>query len=109
MFIRGTLVRVSKVNRFKQSPHERIQQLRICLAVHSYIYYELCDNLVSDARWQAWAQELIEMHIKHPEYTDDYDKYFDDWDGTTGFHLCKIPGLYSSAMKIMRKGYEQSK
>lgn len=101
--------RVSKVGRFEQTPHERLQQLRICLAVHSYIYYELCDNLVSDARWQSWAQELIEMQAKHPEYTDAYDEYFEDWDGTTGFHLCKIPGLHSSAMRLLRSGHEKNK
>lgn len=87
---------------YKQTTYERIQQLRICLAVHSYIYYELCDTLVNDHRWQAWADELTEMQAKYPEYTDAYDKYFDDWDGSTGFHLCKIPGLHQSALRIMR-------
>ncbi len=87
----------------------RIRMLRICLAVHSYIYYELGVSLVSDQRWQEWADELTEMHTKHPEYTDAHDEYFDDWDGTTGYHLCKIPGLHSSAMKIMGSKHEQSK
>ena len=87
----------------------RIRMLRICLAVHSYIYYELCDSLVSDHQWQAWAEELKEMHTKHPEYTDKYDEYFDDWDGTTGYHLCEIPGLRSSAMRLVRYDCEQNK
>ena len=96
-----TMGRVSKCGWYAPSTC-RIRQLRICLAVHSYIYYELADSLVSDHTWQAWAQELIEMQAKHPEYTDAYDEYFHDWDGTTGFHLCQIPGLHSSAMKLMR-------
>ena len=94
--------RVSKKARYVQTPHEKIQQLRICLAVHSYIYYELCDSVVTDHVWQEWAQELILMHKQYPEYTDSYDEYWVDWDGTTGFHLCKIPGLYSTAMKLLR-------
>ena len=100
--------RVSKLKAYVQTDHERLQQLRICLAVHSYIYYELCDNLVSDARWQAWAQELIVAQAVHPEYTDDYDEYCKDWDGTTGFQLCKIPGLHSSAMKLKRSFHGKS-
>lgn len=103
---------MSRVSKFKPAdwyaPHTcRIRQLRICLAVHSYIYYELCDNVVSDHTWQGWAQELIEMHNKHPEYTDAYDEYFVDWDGTTGFHLCQIPGLYSTAVRLIRSNHEQ--
>ena len=100
--------RVSKVEGWYAPSTCRIRQLRICLAVHSYIYYELCDNLVSDDTWQAWAQELVEMHAKYPAYTDAYDEYFNDWDGTTGFHLCKIPGLYSSAQRLLRSSHEQS-
>ena len=98
---------MSRDSRYHQTPHERIQQLRICLAVHSYIYYELCDNLVSDDQWQRWAQELVEMQATYPDYTDDYDEYFDDWDGSTGFHLCEIPGLHNSAMRLMRYHHEQ--
>ena len=102
------MARVSKTGWY--SPVScRIRQLRICLAVHSYIYYELCDNLVSDNKWQAWAEELKEMQAKHPEYTDAYDKYYKDWDGTTGFHLCQIPGLHQSAMRIVRYAHEQNK
>ena len=99
--------RISK--KVGQTDHERIQQLRICLAVHSYIYYEMADNLVTDYKWQAWADELVVMQAAHPEYTDEYDSWWDDWDGTTGFHLCKIPGLAVSAARLLRSEHEQIK
>lgn len=85
----------------KQTPHERILQLRIIVALHSYIYYEMCDSSVSDHTWQSWANELAELQRNYPEYTDDYDKWFIDWDGTTGFLLCDIPGLHESALRFL--------
>lgn len=85
-----------------QTPHERIQQLRIILAVHSYIYYELCDSLVSDHKWQQWANELRDMQKMYPEYTDAYASWYSDWNGSTGYHLCSIKGLHGLAMQLLR-------
>ena len=86
-----------------------MQQLRMCVAIHSYIYYQLNDNLVSDHNWQAWADELTVLQAAYPEYTDAYDKYFVDWDGTTGFHLCEIPGLHDIATGLLRYDHEKDK
>ena len=84
-----------------QSKHPLILRRRIQLAVHSYIYYQLNDNLVSDSTWQAWANELMDLQAFNPDYTDDYDQWFEDWDGTTGFHLCQILGLHTLATNLL--------
>ncbi len=85
----------------EQSLEERVKQLRICLALHSYIYYELAGNVVDDKQWDLWASELKVLQRRYGERTSqpEYDKWFKDWDGTTGYELCSIPGLRESAQK----------
>jgi hypothetical protein len=73
---------------------ELITQLRICLAHHSYIYYILGHSVITDGLWDMWAKELKDLQDVHgDEFHPKYDKWFKDWDGTTGFLLCDIPGL----------------
>lgn len=68
---------------------EIIKQRRAQMLVHSCIYYELNDNIVSDHLWQKWADELQELQEKHPEHKNIgfYDSHFQDWTGATGNHL----------------------
>jgi NAD-dependent DNA ligase len=68
---------------------EIIKQRRAQMLVHSCIYYELNDNIVSDHLWQKWADELQELQEKYPEHKNIgfYDNYFQDWTGATGNHL----------------------
>ena len=84
-----------------KATHELIGRRRRQLAVHSYIYYELNDNLISDHTWQQWANELMDLQAFNPDYTDDYDQWFENWDGTTGFHLCQILGLHTLAARLL--------
>lgn len=59
------------------------------MLVHSYIYYELGESLVSDAKWQQWANELVQLQKDNPIAADKviYAQDFKDFDGTTGYHL----------------------
>lgn len=72
-----------------QTLEERIKQRRAQMLVHSCIYYELNDNIVSDHQWQRWADELEALQKEHPDRCNIkfYDHYFKDWDGATGNHL----------------------
>lgn len=81
--------------------------------LHSYIYYELNDSLVSDDLWQAWAQELVSLQAEHPAPIDFFDDLFTNWDGTTGYHLTKNGWVKQKASYLMwhnpyveRKPYE---
>ena len=67
----------------------KIKQRRAQMLIHSCIYYELNDNIVSDHKWQAWADELEELQKKYPDCCklNFYDDNFKDWDGATGAHL----------------------
>lgn len=68
---------------------ERIQELRLEMVVHSYIYYELNDNIISDAEWSQRAKELVRLQQAHPDIVEQviYADAFKDFDGSTGFSL----------------------
>lgn len=81
-----------------------IRQRRAQMLVHSCIYYEMNDNIVSDDLWQAWADELEDLQKNHPEHTKIgfFDEVFLDWDGSTGSHLPhRHPWVYQKASYIL--------
>lgn len=67
----------------------KIRQRRAQMLIHSCIYYELNDNIVSDHRWQSWADELEVLQRDNPNCCniDFFDREFLNWDGATGNHL----------------------
>ena len=73
----------------KRTIKEIIKQRRAQMLVHSCIYYELNDNIVSDHQWQAWADELQKLQEDHPDEMKIgfFDWEFRNWDGATGNHL----------------------
>lgn len=68
---------------------ERIRQRRRQMLVHSYIYYELNDSIISDATWSKWAKELAQLQKDYPEESKRVEEYeqFQDWDGSSGAFL----------------------
>lgn len=69
---------------------ERIDFLQRYIIVHSYIYYELDRNIISDKQYDAKAKELVKLKNDYPELwkTSMYYKQFrDDYNGATGFTL----------------------
>ena len=78
-----------------REPHEIIRQRRHQMLVHSYLYYKKDAPVISDDKWQQWANELTDLQTRYPEATklDFYDEVFADWDGSTGMHLPSDPWL----------------
>lgn len=72
---------------------ELIKRRRAQMFVHSYLYYNLNHNTISDAQFDSWAIELVQLQNIYPCNLGFFDKYFEDWDGSTGFHL-EIPRTY---------------
>lgn len=66
-----------------------INRRRRQLLVHSYIYYELNNNLISDSQWSEWAVELVELQKQYPHESEmaDYHKDFIGFDASTGYNL----------------------
>lgn len=68
---------------------ELIQQRRLQLLVHSCIYYELNNNIVSDKQWDDWARELVTLQKHYPNIAKEvmWHDAFEDWDASTGAFL----------------------
>lgn len=68
---------------------ELIQQRRLQILVHSCIYYNLDKNLVSDATWDKWARELVQLQVDYPKIAEKviWAEAFEGFDGSTGFDL----------------------
>ena len=68
---------------------ELILRRRMQMLVHSYIYYHLDANLISDKQFDAWGKELVRLQADYPDIAKqvDYADAFADWDASTGFHL----------------------
>lgn len=97
---------------FEQDPQPQVDQdivdlikrRRLQLIVHSCIYYRLNDNIISDATYDKWTLELVDLLEKYPgAYSDQYDEYFENWKGETGFHFPHgDPDVLSKAQYLIR-------
>jgi len=85
-----------------QTLSEKIRQRRIQMLVHSYIYYHMDDNVVSDDKWQQWADELVELQ-KRKQIIGFYDKAFIDWTGASGAFLPFDPWVKERAKNLLTK------
>ena len=68
---------------------ELITRRRRQVLVHSIIYYELDDCIISDHQWQDWADELAKLQQQYPDIAFDcpWAEEFEDFDGSSGFNL----------------------
>ena len=86
---------------------EKIQRRRYQMLVHSYIYYELNENLISDSQWSSWAMELVELQSKYPHIAEKviYAKDFANWDGSSGAFLTykNKPNIVVSAQFLLNR------
>lgn len=88
---------------------EKIKQRRSQMLIHSCIYYEMDDNLVSDDTWQKWADELVELQ-KQCHDIGFYDREFAGWDGSTGSHLPhRDTWVYGKALQLIRQNEGKKK
>lgn len=72
------------------SMQERVNYLQRFIIVHSYIYYELNNNVISDREYDAKAKELVKYKNDYPELWRSsmyYKQFGDDYNGSTGFTL----------------------
>lgn len=60
------------------------------MIVHSYIYYELNDCVISDHIYDIKAKQLVKYKNEYPEtwkHSEYYKQFGDAYDGCTGFTL----------------------
>lgn len=69
---------------------DRIDFLQRYIIVHSYIYYELNDNYISDKEYDAKSKELTRYKNEYPDEWEKsmyYQQFGDEYNGSTGFTL----------------------
>ena len=76
------------------------------ILVHSYIYYELNQNLIPDFLWTKWAFELAELRDQHLDIFAEsvYAWAFVDFNGSTGYDLYSAytrPEIMSRAIYLV--------
>lgn len=74
----------------KLSTQEYIDFLQRFIILHSYIYYELNSNVISDKQYDEKSKELVKYKNEYPELWKSsmyYKQFGDDYNGATGFTL----------------------
>jgi NAD-dependent DNA ligase len=81
-----------------------IKRRRLQILVHSCIYYEFGSNIITDSQFDAWCRELVELLRKNPKlYSDRFDRYFENWDGVSGFDFPhRDPWIWSKAESLLQ-------
>jgi len=68
----------------------KIDRLQRIIILHSYIYYHLDDNVLTDFEYDSKAHRLAAYKQEYPELWKSskyYEQFGDDYDGSTGFGL----------------------
>lgn len=85
------------------STQDYIDFLQRFIIVHSYIYYELDSNYLSDRQYDEKAKELVRYKNEYPDLWRNsmyYKQFGDDYNGATGFTL--YHALDKRQQKIIR-------
>lgn len=88
------------MSKFKElTPQGKVDFAARYIIVHSIIYYELNESVISDKKFDKKAAVLVKLLNKYPEEVknSEYYRAIYDFDGSTGFHL------YSRLKKSQRK------
>lgn len=72
-------------------PIYKMELLQRWILVHSYIYYELNDSIVSDEMYDSNCKQLYDLMKQNKSKLKEtrYCKQFRGFDGSTGFDLIK--------------------
>jgi len=82
-----------------------ILRLRKVVLINSCIYYHLNSSVISDDKWQYFAEQLIVMQERMPNDCEIgyFDEEFENFDGTTGHHLpLRHPDVLAAAELILK-------
>lgn len=97
---------IEQPKKLVRSVGEVIRQRRAQILIHSCIYYELNESIISDHQWQAYAFELALLQAQNPDQCalGFFDKAFEDWTGGHGgSHLpIRVPWVMQKAHALLR-------
>lgn len=93
----------------------RMSYLQRRVIVHSILYYEMGENVISDSQFDTLSKQLVEMAAENKEEAKQTDYYYcmKDFDGSTGFDLWhrlneqdkeKLELIAYGVLRMYRKG-----
>lgn len=88
-----------------ESVVELIRRRRLQILVHSCIYYEYNESLVTDEQWKNWAMELeaLQRDYRRESELAPWHDAFREFDHSTGFNLpTRDPWVMGTARWILR-------
>ena len=74
------------------------------ILVHSFLYYQLNESIISDHTFDLWSKELAELIKKHPEEfkASVYADAFEDFDGSSGYDLpYGYPEIQNTGLRLL--------
>lgn len=69
---------------------DKINHLQRLIVLHSYIYYELDQNVISDHEYNELGRKLVGYKKEYPELWKSsmyYEQFGDEYDGSTGYDI----------------------
>jgi len=75
------------------------------LLVHSFLYYQLNENIISDHIFDLWSKELAKAIIDHPETFKQsvYAEGFKNFDGSSGYDLpFHLPEIQNAGYRLLK-------
>ena len=72
-----------------------INRLERIILVHSYIYEEKNNNIISDSDWDFFAKELVRMFERYPSEATQ-SVYYDGFKGWTGDSASDLRWIYAN-------------
>lgn len=91
---------------------EWVNQRQRQILVHSFLYYQLNENIISDHTFDRWSKELAEWMRENPETAKMTAYYtgFKTFDGSSGYDLpYSLPEIQSAGYKILKIHSEMRK
>lgn len=86
-----------------------INRRRDAIHISSILYYKMDVSMFSDAFFDKISKELVELHRQNPDLVHQGYEWlmFQDWDGSTGFHLETTPYAQRQAELTRQKIEDQ--
>jgi NAD-dependent DNA ligase len=88
----------------RQDILELINRRERQILVHSFLYYQLNESIISDHTFDQWSKELVDLREQYPEEFKQsvHAKDFVDFDGSSGFDLPYAhPDIQSTGYKLL--------
>jgi hypothetical protein len=82
-----------------------ISRRRRQILVHSFLYYQMNTNIISDYDFDSLCRDLVKLQNQYPTIAKDcvYHNDFKDFDGSSGFDLpYSLPEIQRNGISMLK-------